>query len=505
MPNLNDIELRSVTKRFGSITALDSVGLAVRGGTVHALVGENGAGKSTALKLLSGIEQPSSGTIVHAGREVRLGSRRDAIDAGIGVVAQQLSLIEEFTLAENFILGGSRRLADRHGAGIRLNEAARQAGFEVVTDIPVAQLELAQRQQGELAIALAQGARVLLLDEPTSALGPQQTEKLFDTVRVLAHTGAAVLLITHRIDEVRQIADDVTVLASGAVTLHGSLGEIPDERLVEAMMGDVAKDVVRRSTITPAQRESDRPVLSLTHVRTAGAKGLDDVTFTVGHGEVVGVVGAGGNGQRLLAQVAAGMLPIAGGSVSVNGTAIGGRDRAAARAGVSYVPEARDEGLLPDQEVTHSAILRDLDRPEFTGRTRMLNWRAIGKFTAGLMQRGDVRPRLPSVRAGTLSGGNRQKLLVSRELAARPAVAILHGPTQGLDPRAAESIRRMITDTAGRGTAVLLISADVDEVAALADRILVISAGRIVDELPIADYDLTRIGRAMAGVGTDGA
>ncbi|NDK89801.1 ATP-binding cassette domain-containing protein [Gordonia desulfuricans] len=495
---MTGIELRAVTRRFGHQVALCDVDLAVRAGRVHALVGENGAGKSTALKILSGAEHPDAGSVLIDAGPVRLRHRRDGIDHGIGTVMQQLSLIGDLTLAENHILAGDRFRADRGRAARELTGVAERAGLRIPVDTPVAELELAQRQQGELAMALARGARILLLDEPTSALGPHETEALFDTIRTLADSGTAVLLITHRIDEVRAVADDVTVLTRGRVTLSGAMTDISDERLVAAMIGEQDDRTEPVRTVAPRTAL----VLSLTEVGTAGSKGLAGVDITVHAGEIVGVVGVGGNGQRILAEVAAGLVTPTTGSVRVADRPLTGD--AARRETVSYVPEERDEALLPDADAAHSAILRTLGRGGFRTRVRTLDWPAIRTFTDTLMRRHDVRPASSTVRVGALSGGNRQKLVVGRELDANPVVAVLHGPTQGLDPRAAVAIRAEIRAAADRGTGILLISADIDEVRELADHILVISRGRIVDEFDIGQYSPTRVGRAMAGV-TEGA
>ncbi|MGW0036002.1 ATP-binding cassette domain-containing protein [Gordonia sp. NPDC003376] len=495
---MTGIELRAVTKRFGHQVALRDVDLAVRSGRVHALVGENGAGKSTALKILSGAEQPDSGSVHIDARPVRLRHRRDGIDHGVGTVMQQLSLIGDLTLAENHIVAGDRFRADRVRAARQLAAVAERAGFRIPVDTPVAELELAQRQQGELAMALAGGARILLLDEPTSALGPHETEALFGTIRTLADAGTAVLLITHRIDEVRAVADDVTVLTRGTVSLSGAMTDVSDDRLVAAMIGE--QDEGSERVRTAVRRAA--PVLSLTDVGTEGPKGLAGVDITVHAGEVVGVVGVGGNGQRTLAEVAVGLVTASTGHVRVGDRSRA--DDATLRDTVSYVPEERDEALLPDADAAHSAVLRTLGRGGFRTRLRTLDWSAIRTFTNTLMRRHDVRPASPAVRVGALSGGNRQKLVVGRELDADPVVAVLHGPTQGLDPRAAVAIRAEIRAAAERGTGILLISADIDEVRDLADRILVISRGRIVDEFDIEQYSLTRVGRAMAGV-TKGA
>jgi simple sugar transport system ATP-binding protein len=491
----SDLALLGVSKSFGGAQVLHAVDLALTPGSIHALVGENGAGKSTALKILAGLEQPSAGSLTVDGAPVVLASRQAAIRRGVGLVAQQLSLIPELTLAENLILGQPERIARRGRAARLLRQAAETAGLAIEPDVRVRELGLAQRQLGELAIALAQGARILLLDEPTSALGPFETAALFERVRALADSGYSILLITHRLDEVREVAHEVTVLSHGRVTLASRVAEVTDDDLVQAMVGTVPEIPRRAHDLTGDIR------LELHGVSAAGAGArIDDIDIAVRGGEVVGVLGVAGNGQTALAEAAAGVLPVARGTVSVDGVAVAGRPDRAARAGLAYVPEVREEALLPDAPLTRSAVLRTLGGGGRFLRRGLVDWKAARGFTAELLRRHDVRPPNPDLTARALSGGNQQKLLVGRELDGAPAVAVLHGPTQGLDLHASAVIRGEIRAAAAAGTAVLLVSADTDEIRDLADRILVLSKGRIVDTLDAEDFDSARVGRAMAGL-----
>lgn len=491
----SDLALLGVSKSFGGAQVLHAVDVALAPGTVHALVGENGAGKSTALKILAGLEQPTAGRLTVGGEPVVFGSRQAAIRHGVGLVAQQLSLIPELTLAENLILVQPERIARRGRAARLLRSAAESAGLTIEPDVRVRDLGLAQRQLGELAIALAQGARILLLDEPTSALGPFETAALFDRVRALAAGGCSVLLITHRLDEVREVADEVTVLSHGRVSLASRVSEVSDDQLVRAMVGSVP-DVPRRAhDVTGEVRLELRGVSG----SGAGAR-IDDIDLAVHSGEVVGVLGVAGNGQTALAEAAAGVLSVETGTVTVDGVPVTGRPDRAASAGLAYVPEVREEALLPDATLTRSAVLRTLGGGGRFVRHGLVDWKAARSFTSELLRRHDVRPPNPELTARTLSGGNQQKLLVGRELDGTPAVAVLHGPTQGLDLHASAVIRGEIRAAAAAGAAVLLVSADIDEIRDLADRILILSKGRIVDALAADDFDSARVGRAMAGL-----
>ncbi|MEF2976258.1 ABC transporter ATP-binding protein [Subtercola sp. YIM 133946] len=488
------ISLLGVSKFFGGAQALDGVDLVLEPGTVHALVGENGAGKSTALKVLAGLEQPSSGRLTLDGVAVAFSGRRASIDHGVGLVPQQLSLNPEMTLVENFVLTRPALLAHRREAQRILERVAADAGLAVPLRTPVRQLALAQRQLGELAIALAQGARILLLDEPTSALGPYESDALFEKIAQLAADGVAALLITHRIAEVRSVARDVTVLSHGRVTLSARVADVTDDDLVTAMVGQIPAP----EAAVPFVHGAD--VLVLDDVVLPGFGG-GRIDLTVRSGEIVGVLGVAGNGQGALADTAAGVTAPGHGRVLVNGVEVAGRPQRADRAGVAYVPEVRADFLLPDLPLTHSAVLRRLRDARFT-RAGLMRWKAVRVFTDELLERHDVRPRNASLAASSLSGGNQQKFLVGRELDGAPAVAVLHGPTQGLDLYAASAIRSEIRSAAAQGTAVLLVSADIDEVRDLADRVVVLSKGGLADEFEVGDFDVQRVGRAMAGLAT---
>jgi len=424
-----------------------------------------------------------------------LPSRSSAIRHGIGLVAQQLSLIGEMSLVENLILTRPTRLAHRRAAEALLAAVVEELGLDLDLRTPVRNLGLAERQFGELAIALAQGARVLLLDEPTSAIGPHESGLLFDKVKTLAAGGVSVLLITHRLDEVRDVAEHVTVLSRGRVTLDSEVVAVEDDELVRAMVGEIPPAESRQFSAGGA----NRLVFDGVTAQGGHAVAIRDVSLAVRAGEVVGVLGVAGNGQTALSDTAVGIVAPVRGTVTVDGRSVGGRSDLALRNEVSYVPEVRGDFLLMASPLMRSAPLRHLDRPEYR-RRGAIRWAAVLPATRALMDRHDVRPRNPLLAAGALSGGNQQKFLVGRELDGTPAVAVLHGPTQGLDLHAAARIRTDIRRVAEAGTAVLLVSADIDEVRELADRILVLSGGRIVDEFAVADFDLQRVGRGMAGL-----
>jgi len=493
------VALRAACKSYDGRRVLSDVSLTVAPGRIHALVGENGAGKSTALSMLAGLVRPDGGTVEIDGRPVVLAGRTASIAAGIGLVPQHLSLVPELTLVENLALTGPHALVRRGRLRAALLAAAEAAGLAIRPDVPAARLGFAERQLGELAIALAQGARTLLLDEPTSSIGPYETGRLFDRLRAAAADGAAILVVTHRVDEVRQYADDVTVLSRGEVRLQAPAATVDDVALVRAMVGHIPERAPRdRPRRTAAVRLAVARVAAGADAGLAGR--LNDVSLSVAAGEILGILGVAGNGQGVLAGIAVGIRRPDAGSVAVDGTAITGDPAAARRLGLAYVPEERRHALLPAAPLAQSALLgRRIDARDFA-RRGMLRWDRIATYARELLERHDVRPPDPAMRAEALSGGNQQKFLVGRELDGAPSVVVLHGPTQGLDLHAAAAIRNAVRATADAGAAVLLISADVDEVLDLSDRVGVLSQGRIVDEFPVSAYDRERVGRAMAGL-----
>ncbi|MGY6658607.1 ABC transporter ATP-binding protein [Amycolatopsis sp. TRM77291] len=479
------LALRSVSKRYSAVQALDTVDLAVHRGQIHALLGQNGAGKSTAGKILAGLDAPDEGHVEIAGSPVWFGGRGDAIQHGIGIIPQADSLIDDLTLVETLALSQPHRVVRRRTLTTKLRSAASQADVPIALDTPARHLSRGERQLGELVIALAQDARVLLLDEPTSALGPREVDTLFDRLRAVADTGVAVLLISHHLADVRRIADTATVLAHGRVVHTGPVAAVDDETLARAIIGD--------SQAPPPPppfraREPGEDVLVLSGVTATCGDPVPvrDISLRVRAGEVVCAVGVAGNGQRALAEVAAGRITLASGTVS------GGRR-------VAYVPEVRLDALLPGRATWWSAMVTRLREPAFT-RRGTLDTAALVHAAGALLDRHDVRPRDSRVAVTALSGGNQQKLIVGRELDSDPDVAVLHGPTQGLDLVATRAIHSEIRRAADAGVAVLVISADLDEARQLADRVVVLSKGRVLADVPASELDDTVAWRLTSGL-----
>ncbi len=485
-----------LTKSFRTVRALADANFNLGPGEVHAIVGENGAGKSTLAKILAGAQMPDAGEILIDERRVVLRRRQDAIDAGIGFLPQTLSLIGALSLVENDLLGAKVLRADVRGARAKLKAAAGRTGIMVPLDVPTARLSVVERQMGELLVALAQDARFLLLDEPTSLLGPREVELLVRCLRELAASGVGIGLVTHRIGEVLGCADVVTVLRGGRVVHLGRARELDAGSLAHLMIGERSL-TVRQSD----HRRSNTARLVATGISFANndAAILNDVTIAVQGGEILGIAGVAGSAQPALASILSGTLRPTRGSVVLDRIDVTGAAKRAARLKLAYIPDERATGIVPELSVATNASLLRLPERAFQ-RAGLRVPRQEFRYGTEVCRRFSVRPSAPGLRASNLSGGNQQKLVVGRELERGPAVIVAHSPTQGLDLAATAAVRNTLIDAATRGAAIVIISADLDELVAVADRIVVLSAGKIVDELDLRTepLDAARIGKAMA-------
>ncbi|MGH2534802.1 MAG: ABC transporter ATP-binding protein [Thermomicrobiales bacterium] len=505
------IEMRGVTKRFAGVVANDGVEFSARFGEVHALVGENGAGKSTLMSILAGMYRPDEGEVRIGGETVDFRSPRQAIARGIGMVYQHFMLVEPFTVAENCLLGkdGQGSWLDTAEVERRLAALSKQYGLGVDPRARIWQLSVGEQQRVEILRLLFRGAKILVLDEPTAVLTPRESEALIQTLRNMAQDGFCVVFISHKLGEVMAVADRVTVLRRGQVVATVKKGETDRHTLARMMVGrDLASfvehpDVEPKETVAPGD-----VVLNMQGLGALGDKGLpalNEIDLYVRSGEILGVAGVAGNGQRELAEVVTGLRPRTDGQVQIDG-----RETTRASAGeiasfgVAHVPEDRlATGLVGSMELSGNAILRDYKRPPIA-RGSFLVGRAIGTFTDKLVSAYDVKAAGRSAKVWTLSGGNQQKLLIGRELAGDPKVIVAVHPTRGVDVGATETIHTLLRAQRRRGAAILLISEDLDELLALADRIAVLYDGRITGELPAASADPERIGLLMAGlVGDD--
>jgi general nucleoside transport system ATP-binding protein len=478
------LEMRGIRKEFPGVVANDDVSLDIRRGEVHALLGENGAGKSTLMNILYGLYRPDAGEILLHGTRVTFGSARDAIQAGIGMVHQHFMLIPVMTVAENIVLGVEPRegiLLDERGAERRVRELSERFGLAVSPTALVSDITVGQEQRVEILKALYRGADVLILDEPTAVLTPQEAHELFAIIRSLQADGKSIVFISHKLNEVLEIADRITVLRRGR-----TIETVPREGATEASLARamVGREVLLRVEKTPAQPGD--VLLSVEDLHVIDDRGIPKVrgvSFEVRAGEIVGIAGVDGNGQTELIDAITGLQRVDGGSVSVAGVELA---HATARemldAGVGHIPEDRQRrGLVLEFSIAENIALHDYAKaPDakwgwiFPSRMVQLATRLIRDF--------DVRGGGPLTRAGGLSGGNQQKVVAAREIARDPKVLIAAQPTRGLDVGAIEYLHRRLVEERDKGRAVLLVSLELEEIFSLSDRILVLYEGEIVGE-----------------------
>jgi len=497
--------MRGITKRFPGVVANDQVDFEALQGEVHALLGENGAGKSTLSNILTGLYRPDEGEVVIQGKPVTFRSPRDAIEAGVGMVHQHFRLAASFTVAENLVLG-HRDAADR---GLllepkvvegRIADLSRRYRMPVNPRARIWQLSVGEQQRVEILKALYRGARILILDEPTSLLTPQEADDLFQTLRLMSAEQRTVIFISHKLEEVMAISNRVTVLRRGKVVGTVMTKETNQRELARMMVG---RDVVFTQKKEGPAKAERTVVLELRGICANGDLGtpaLREVNLSVHGGEIVGVAGVAGNGQRELAEVIAGMRRRTSGSMTVSGKPTrGGNPLEAIRRGIAYVPEDRlGTGVAPTLSVAENLVLKSYRRPPIsTGG--LLHHRRIRTNAEEVMTRFNISARGPQSPTRLLSGGNIQKVVLARELSGRPRVLVAASPTSGLDVAATDAVRALLLQAADQGDGVLLISEDLDEILALADRIAVLYGGRITGIVERQKAEVEELGLMMAG------
>lgn len=490
------LQARHITKRFPGVVANDDVNFDLARGEVHTLLGENGAGKSTLASVLCGLYRPEAGQVLRDGTEIRLNSPRDGLAHGIAMVHQHFRLVDRFTVAENVVLG-HQSLPFVVSAGAieeQVEKITRDFGLPLDPRAIVGELSAGERQRVEIVKALFRGADVLLLDEPTALLAPPEVESLFVTVRAMTNAGKSVVFVSHKLGEVVDISDRITVMRGGRVTGSVRRGEADVRRLAELMVGRQINIVPRR-----AKSPTGDVLLSASqvHLERDGSDVLTDINIEVRAGEILGVAGVAGNGQRDLAEVIAGLCTPQRGNVTVCGTpTAGGGALGARRAGLAYVPEDRlGTGLAPSLSMVDNLVLTR-ERGFLVDRATAL------AESESFIKQLEIKTPGPLTPTRKLSGGNAQKVLLARELFAPSGarVLVVCSPTRGLDVGAVESVHALLDEARDAGKAILLISEDLDEVMTLSDRVLVLYRGHITLEQGGGEADLERIGRAMAGV-----
>ncbi len=496
------IELRGITKRFPGVVANDQVDLTVEEGEIHAICGENGAGKSTLMKILYGMQHADEGTMAVFGREVRFGSPTDAIAAGIGMVHQHFMLADQLTVLENVILGAeplqSLGRIDFAEAERHLKTVGEAYGLLVDPNDLVEELGVGERQRVEIIKVLYRGAKILILDEPTAVLVPQEVEELFRNIRGLKADGATILFIDHKLDEVLEIADTITVLREGRTVATVKPADVTAHDLAELMVGsELPTPDTAESTVT------DQVVLEvsgLSVVTSDERMVVDEVSFRIRRGEVLGIAGVEGNGQTELVEALIGTLPVAAGTISMEGSDItraSVRDRR--QRGIGYIPQDRQrEGLLLSAPLWENAALGHQTRPPFA-KGPWIDREGARRRTEEIRRDFDVRTPDVNVPAHALSGGNQQKLIVGREMAAQPTVLLAAHPTRGIDVGAQAAVWEDIKAARAAGMATLLISADLEELIGLSDTIAVMLRGRLVATVDPATVTPRQLGAYMTG------
>ena len=504
------IELKNVSKSFGTVRANKDISLQIEKGTIHGIVGENGAGKSTLVNILYGLHKADSGSIHVDGKEAKIRSSADAISLGIGMVHQHFMLVPNFTVLENIILGsegGALLDGGKEKTLATLEELAHEYGMHVDPHALIEDLPVGIRQRVEIIKAIKGGANILILDEPTGVLTPQEADSLFAILNELKSRGVTILLITHKLSEIMAITDNVSIIRDGRVVGHRKTGKTSTGELAELMVGREVLLNVERGKSKPG--EIRLSVSDLGCVSPIGVQQLQDMTFDVRGGEILGIAGVAGNGQTELLELLSGMREPETGKIEILGSTITARHTKTPAAmreiGVGHIPEDRHHhGLVLDFEARENFIL-GFHKSGQIGKGMFLNNAAIGAHCERLINEFDVRPPNPNLRATNFSGGNQQKIVIAREMDQDPQVLIVGQPTRGVDIGAIEFIHKQLIAHRDRGCAILLVSVELDEILGLSDRIMVMNGGKQVGIIDREQADERTLGLMMAGIAKDNA
>jgi simple sugar transport system ATP-binding protein len=502
------VEFRNISKAFGPVQANADVSFSIAKGSIHGVIGENGAGKSTLMSILYGYYRADSGVVAIDGQPRDIRTSHDAIALGIGMVHQHFMLVENMTVLDNVMLGaegGFRLNSQRAQVEAKLREIATRYRLDVDPLATISDLSVGAQQRVEILKQIYRSAEILILDEPTAVLTAQETAALFEILRLFKEQGKTIILITHKLQEIMDITDQVTVMRAGRVVGAVATSETSKEHLANMMVGRPIQSELPRAPFNPGE-----PVMRVTNLQLADANGvklLADIDLTVRAGEIVAIAGVSGNGQSELMEILSGMRLPTSGSVEFLGKElpINGRSNADGLPakfrdlGIGHVPEDRlRDGVIKDFTVMQNTVFGYQDRVK--NAFGLLDLNAIAKRCAHLLEAFDVRPKNPDMRIGLLSGGNQQKVVIAREVSAQPKLMLVGQPTRGVDIGTIESIHTQLLRLRDEGVAILLVSVELEEVRALADRIVVMSGGRITGELKVEEFDTTRIGLLMGGM-----
>ena len=495
------IEMLGIRKEFPGIVANDDIYLRVEEGEIHAILGENGAGKSTLMSILFGLYKADKGVIKVRGKEVSIKSPNDAYALGIGMVHQHFQLVHNFTVAENIILGKEGGFVyDIKKASRKIKEISERYGLQIEPDMVIEDITVGMQQRVEILKMLYRDADILIFDEPTAVLTPQEIDELIEIMKNLAKEGKSIILITHKLDEIKRTAKRCTVIRRGKFIGEVDVASTSAQEMAAMMVGRPVSFVVEKEKREPGEVMLE--VKDLNVKNNKGVLGVKDFSLAIRSGEIVGIAGVDGNGQTELVEAITGLRKIESGSVLFKGediTSLSIKDRN--DRGLGHIPEDRQKrGLVLGAPLTTNMVIKDFDRPPFS-RKGLLNQEAIREYSASIVKEFDVRSGegIDSL-AGKLSGGNQQKAIIGREVTKDPDVLIAVQPTRGLDVGAIEFIHKALVTQRDKGKAVLLVSFELDEIFNLSDRIAVINAGRLVDIVNTEDTDVHKVGLMMAGI-----
>lgn len=500
MAEIASVEMKGVTKRFSRLLANDNIDFTAYKGEIHALLGENGAGKSTLMNILMGVLVSDSGEIRIHGKPVSIKTPKDALGLGIGMIYQHFKLVKPFTVAENIILGDKESWVLRNRQlKTKIKEISEKYSIHVPLDSAIWQLSIGEQQRVEILKVLYRNANILILDEPTAVLTSQEVDDLFATLEQMKASGCTVIFITHKMNEVMQYADRITVLRDGKLVKSMKKEETSEAELAQLMVGrEISTD--RLNTVNTTQEEAVLSVKQLTVLNDKKIKAVKDLSFELYGGEILGIAGVSGNGQKELMEALSGLRTAESGSVFIKETDVTRASvKARIRSGMAFIPEDRyGFALIRELSVEDNASIKSYDKPEFC-KNGMIDYKALTRQTEEFITDFDIKTSGPKAMVRSMSGGNAQKLILARETAENPIIIMASYPVRGLDIKATESIHKILVNEKNRGVGVLLVSEDLDEIFQLCDRVAVMYEGQFMGVLPIDKVEINEIGLAMSG------